>query len=57
MTERRYVYPAIFTQEDDAYSVFFPDLEIATSGETLVEAMDMAQDALCLKLYDLEERK
>ncbi len=57
MTERRYVYPAIFTQEDGAYSVFFPDLEIATSGETLVEAMDMAQDALCLKLYDLEERK
>ena len=57
MTERRYVYPAIFTPEDGAYSVFFPDLEIATSGETLVEAMDMAQDALCLTIYDLEERK
>ena len=57
MAIRRYVYPAIFTQEDGAYSVFFPDLEIATSGETLVEAMDMAQDALCLQLYDLEERK
>ena len=57
MTERRYVYPAIFTLEDGAFSVVFPDLEIATSGETLVEAMDMAQDALCLALYDLEERK
>ena len=57
MTERRYVYPAIFTPEDGAYSVIFTDLEIATSGETLVEAMDMAQDALCLQLYDLEERK
>ena len=57
MTERRYIYPAVFTREGGAYSVSFPDLEIATSGETLVEAMDMAQDALCLQLYDLEERK
>lgn len=57
MTERKYVYPAIFTPEDGAYSVVFPDLEIATSGETLIEAMDMAQDALCLMIYDLEERK
>ena len=57
MMERRYVYPAIFTLENGVYSVIFPDLEIATSGETLVEAMDMAQDALCLQLYDLEERK
>ena len=57
MSDRRYVYPAIFTPENGAYSVIFPDLEIATSGETLVEAMDMAQDALCLQLYDFEERK
>lgn len=57
MNERRYVYPAIFTREECGYSVVFPDLEIATSGETLVEAMDMAQDALCLMLYDMEERK
>ena len=57
MADRRYVYPAIFTPENGAYSVIFPDLEIATSGETLVEAMDMAQDALCLELYDFEERK
>ena len=57
MSERRYIYPAIFTPENSAYSVVFPDLRIATSGETLVEAMDMAQDALCLMLYDMEERK
>lgn len=57
MSERRYIYPAIFTPENSAYSVVFPDLKIATSGETLVEAMDMAQDALCLMLYDMEERK
>ena len=57
MTERKYVYPAIFTPEDGAYSVVFPDLEITTSGKTLVEAIDMAQDALCLMIYDMEERK
>ena len=57
MTESKYIYPAIFTWEDGTYSVCFPDLEIATSGESLVEAMDMARDALCLTLYELEERK
>ncbi len=57
MAGKKYVYSAIFTPEDGAYSVVFPDLEIATSGETLVEAMDMAQDALFLMLYDMEERK
>ena len=57
MAGKKYVYPAVFTPEDGAYSVVFPDLEIATSGKTLVEAMNMAQDALCLMLYDMEERK
>lgn len=51
----KYVYTAIFTQEECGYSVEFPDLDIATSGETLTEAMEMAKDALCLMLYDMEE--
>ncbi len=53
----KYLYPAVFKKEEGGYSVIFPDLDIATSGETLEEAMDMAKDALCLMLYDLEERK
>lgn len=53
----KYVYPAIFIKEDCGYSVEFPDLDISTSGETIEEAIDMAKDALCLYLYDLEERK
>ena len=56
MKERRYIYPAVFTLEDGIYSVVFPDIEIATSGDTLVEAVEMAKDALCLTLYDMEER-
>ena len=52
----KYVYPAIFTPEEVGFSVRFPDIDgCFTSGETLEEAMSMAQDALCLMLYDMEE--
>lgn len=55
----KYAYPAVFTKEDEGgYSVFFPDLEgCYTCGETLPEAIEMAQDALSLFLYDAEEEK
>lgn len=54
----KYVYPAIFTKEECGYSVNFPDVENCfTSGATLVEAIEAAQDVLCLMLYDMEERK
>jgi len=53
------VYPAIFLKEDDGgYSVSFPDLDgCFTSGDSLSEAMEMAQEALGLYLVSLEERK
>lgn len=53
----KYAYPAIFTKEESgAYSVSFPDVPgCFTSGETLPEAIEMAEDALCLMLYDMEE--
>ena len=52
----KYLYPAVFTKEDAGYSVNFPDLpNCFTSGATLEEAMDMANDVLCLTLYDLEQ--
>ena len=52
----KYLYPAVFTPEDAGYSVVFPDLKNCfTSGATLEEAMDMANDVLCLTLYDLEQ--
>ena len=54
----KYVYPAVFTHEDDgSYSINFPDLESCyTSGETLADGIAMAEDALCLVLYDMEEK-
>ena len=52
----KYFYPAVFTKEDAGYSVNFPDLKNCfTSGETLEEAMEMANDVLCLTLYSLEQ--
>lgn len=52
----KYLYPAVFTKEDVGYSVNFPDLKNCfTSGSTLEEAMDMANDVLCLTLYAMEQ--
>lgn len=52
----KYVYPAIFTPEDGGFSVYFPDVKNCfTQGNTLAEAIDNAQDALCAMLYEYEE--
>lgn len=53
----KYVYPAIFTKEDNGmYSVQFPDIAgCYTDGENLADALEMAQDALCLMMYSMEE--
>lgn len=53
----RYIFPAVFRQElDDCYAIDFPDLECCyTQGDNLQDAYDMAEDILCLTLYNLEE--
>lgn len=52
----KYVYPAVFTQEEGGFSVNFPDVENCfTSGETLAEALDQAQDVLNLVLMTRED--
>lgn len=52
-------YPAVFHQEEvGGFSVFFPDLlGCVTEGNTLAEAVDMAEDALGIYLYTLKEDK
>lgn len=52
----KYVYPAIFTQEDDGlFSICFPDVEgCYTSGDDLEDSIEMAEDVLALVLYDYE---
>ena len=53
----KYVYPAIFTPEDcGGYSIRFPDIKNCfTDGNDLTDAMQQANDVVCLMLYDLEE--
>ncbi|MBR1810753.1 MAG: type II toxin-antitoxin system HicB family antitoxin [Clostridia bacterium] len=52
----KYVYPAIFKKDGDFIFVEFPDFESCyTQGESIIEAMEMATDVLCLTLYDMEE--
>jgi predicted RNase H-like HicB family nuclease len=53
----KYVFPAIITSESDGgYSVLFPDIESCyTCGDTMPDALDMAEDVLCLRLYDMEK--
>jgi len=55
----KYAYTAIFApEENNAYSVYFPDLPgCYTSGDNLPDAIRMAQDVLCLRLYDMEQDK
>ena len=52
----KYAFPAVFTKEDNGYSVMFPDVPSCyTDGDTLAEAIENANDVLCLRLYDIEE--
>jgi len=52
----KYVYPAIFEPNElGGYCVSFPDIQGGyTDGKDLPEALEMAQDALCLVLYNNE---
>ena len=53
----KYVYPAIFEPNElGGFCVFFHDLDnVFTEGGDFKDAMDMAEDALCLMLYHMEK--
>lgn len=55
MIKNKYIFPAIFSFDDDGISVEFPDLPgCLTCGNTEDEAIRMAKDALGLHLYGME---
>lgn len=56
MKDSKYVYPAIFTPDPEGgYCVRFPDIDgCFTDGDSLPEAVSMAEDALALMLYEYE---
>ena len=49
------IYPACFFKEENGYSVIFPDLDVATCGETMDEAMALAVACLAGRLRWLEK--
>lgn len=54
----KYAYPAIFTKTPDGYQVKVPDLPgCVTFGDDLPDALDMAQDAVEMWLWDAENQK
>lgn len=51
-----YIYPSIFSFDDDGISVEFPDLEgCFTCGDTTKEAIKNAKEAMGLHLFGMEE--
>ena len=54
----KYMYPAIFTKEDDGIIVTFPDVDGAfTDGADMTEAYTNAEDVLNLMLMSFEDDK
>ena len=51
------VYPVIFTPSENVILIEVPDLEILTEGDNIVNAIDMARDAIGLKIISLEYDK
>ena len=53
----KYIYPAVFTEEDNGqYAVFFPDVNgCYTCGDSLIDAIEMAEDALTMMLAGAEK--
>ena len=46
----RKAYPIVISKEDDGfYYVEIPDFDIATQGESVPDAMEMARDAIGLR--------
>jgi len=54
----KYIYPAVFTKENDKYYVSVPDLSgCHTVGDDLQDAVEMARDAVEMWLCIAEDRK
>ncbi len=49
------VYPVILTQTNNIVLVEVPDLEILTEGKNMADAIEMARDAIGLKVISYED--
>lgn len=48
-------YPVVLTPDQNGYLVTIPDFNVNTQGDSLVNAMEMARDAIGLLGIDLED--
>lgn len=54
----KYIYPAIFEEDEGSIAVTFPDLpNCFTQGEDELDALEMAEDVLNAKLVFMEDKK
>lgn len=54
----KYIYPAVFTPEENGYFINFPDFESCyTQGKDLADGLDMAKDVLSLMLTHFEDER
>jgi antitoxin HicB len=52
----KYVYPAVISDDDGKFLIEFPDLKNCfTEGDTLEEAVELAEDVLGMMLAGLED--
>lgn len=53
--DKKKAYPIILKPDNNGYYVVIPDFDIGTQGETIVEAMEMARDAIGLMGIDIQD--
>lgn len=54
----KYIYPAVFTPEENGYFINFPDFESCyTQGNDIADGIHMAEDVLSLMLTHFEDRR
>lgn len=51
------VYPVFIAEYKKDFLVYVPDMDIYTEGKSIVDAIEMARDAIGLKGIDLEDDK
>lgn len=53
----KYVYPVFIAENNNDYLVFVPDFDIYTQGSSMINAIEMARDAIGLKGVSYEDNK
>lgn len=53
--KKKGAYPIVLKSTDNGYYVEIPDFDIGTQGDTVVEAIEMARDAIGLMGIDMQD--